>query len=77
MELVGCLARGEIAGAGLDVFENEPNVPKELFAMDNVVVLPHTAAFTEEAFFDAFQLVVGNLEAFFSNRPLLSPVTDE
>ncbi|XP_058210745.1 glyoxylate/hydroxypyruvate reductase HPR3-like [Rhododendron vialii] len=76
-ELVGCLARGEIAGAGLDVFENEPNVPKELSAMDNVVLLPHRAAFTEEAFFDAFRLVVDNLEAFFSNRPLLSPVIDE
>lgn len=59
------------------VFENEPNVPKELFAMDNVVLLPHRAAFTEEAFFDAFQLVVDNLQAFFSNRPLLSPVIDK
>ncbi|KAE9445732.1 hypothetical protein C3L33_22369, partial [Rhododendron williamsianum] len=68
-ELVGCLVRGEIAGAGLDVFENEPNVPKELFVI--------RAAFTEEAFFDAFRLVMDNLEAFFSNRPLLSPVIDE
>ncbi|KAG5565616.1 hypothetical protein RHGRI_001505 [Rhododendron griersonianum] len=76
-ELVGCLVRGEIAGAGLDVFENEPNVPKELFAMDNVVLLPHRAAFTEGAFFNAFRLVMDNLEAFFSNRPLLSPVIDE
>ncbi|XP_059651505.1 glyoxylate/hydroxypyruvate reductase HPR3-like isoform X1 [Cornus florida] len=76
-ELVRCLVQGEIGGAGLDVFENEPNVPKELFALDNVVMLPHRAAFTEEAFYDAFQLVMGNLEAFFSNRPLLSPVIDE
>uniref|UniRef100_A0A5B7C3G1 Putative glyoxylate/hydroxypyruvate reductase HPR3 isoform X2 n=1 Tax=Davidia involucrata TaxID=16924 RepID=A0A5B7C3G1_DAVIN len=76
-ELVRCLVQGEIAGAGLDVFENEPNVPKELFALDNVVLLPHKAAFTEESFFDAYQLVVANLEAFYSSKPLLSPVINE
>ncbi|KAA8515963.1 hypothetical protein F0562_019142 [Nyssa sinensis] len=76
-DLVQCLVQGEIAGAGLDVFENEPNVPKELFALDNVVMSPHMAAFTEESFFDAYQLVVANLEAFFSNKPLVSPVINE
>ncbi|XP_016164135.1 uncharacterized protein LOC107606606 [Arachis ipaensis] len=40
-ELVQCLMEGEIRGAGLDVFENEPNVPEELFALDNVVLSPH------------------------------------
>ncbi|XP_028117360.1 glyoxylate/hydroxypyruvate reductase HPR3-like isoform X2 [Camellia sinensis] len=75
-ELVECLVEGEIGGAGLDVFENEPNVPKELFGLDNVVLLPHRAAFTEESFFDCSQLVIANLEAFFGNRPLLTPVTD-
>ncbi|KAI8545254.1 hypothetical protein RHMOL_Rhmol07G0027000 [Rhododendron molle] len=39
-ELVQCLVEGEIAGAGLDVFENEPQVPQELFALDNVVMSP-------------------------------------
>ncbi|XP_075073992.1 glyoxylate/hydroxypyruvate reductase HPR3-like [Nicotiana tabacum] len=76
-ELVKFLVEGEIAGAGLDVFENEPKVPQELIALDNVVLPPHRAAFTEEAFRDAFQLVLANLEAFFSNIPLISPVIDE
>ncbi|KAG5538508.1 hypothetical protein RHGRI_019178 [Rhododendron griersonianum] len=76
-ELVRCLVEGEIAGAGLDVFENEPQVPQELFALDNVVMSPHRAVFTEESLWDLCQLMLGNLEAFFSNKPLLSPVVDE
>ncbi|PRQ57724.1 putative oxidoreductase [Rosa chinensis] len=72
-EMVECLVGGEIGGAGLDVFENEPNVPKELFSLDNVVLSPHQAIVTHEAFVDLGELVTGNLEAFFSNKPLLSP----
>ncbi|KAL2892339.1 Glyoxylate/hydroxypyruvate reductase HPR3 [Bienertia sinuspersici] len=75
-ELVRFLVEGKIAGAGLDVFENEPYVPKELSAMDNVVLLPHAAFITHESFRDVFELAKGNLLAFFSNKPLLSPVTD-
>ncbi|KAG5231288.1 glyoxylate/hydroxypyruvate reductase [Salix suchowensis] len=75
-EMVRCLVHGEIAGAGLDVFENEPDVPKELFELDNVVLSPHRAVFTPESFMALCELVVGNLEAFFSNKPLLSPVMD-
>lgn len=75
-ELVRSLQEGEIAGAGLDVFENEPNVPKELFGLDNVVLSPHLAFYTRESFRDMFEQVKGNLEAFFSNKPLLSPVED-
>ncbi|KVH89164.1 D-isomer specific 2-hydroxyacid dehydrogenase, catalytic domain-containing protein, partial [Cynara cardunculus var. scolymus] len=66
--LVKRLVEGEIGGAGLDVFENEPNVPKELFGMDNVVLLPHRTAFTKEAFHDAAQILIANLEAFFTNK---------
>ncbi|KAL9396830.1 hypothetical protein Peur_011083 [Populus x canadensis] len=75
-EMVRCLMQGELAGAGLDVFENEPNVPKEFFAMDNVVLSPHRAVFTPESLKDLSQLVVGNLEAFLSNKPLLSEYVD-
>ncbi|KAJ8900250.1 hypothetical protein K2173_024890 [Erythroxylum novogranatense] len=71
-ELVSCLMNGEIAGAGLDVFENEPNVPQELFVLDNVVMYPHSAVFTPEAFRDLSELLVGNLEAAIANKPLLS-----
>ncbi|KAI9182447.1 hypothetical protein LWI28_025476 [Acer negundo] len=73
-ELVRCLMEGEIRGAGLDVFANEPDVPEELFGLDNVVLSPHSATFTVESFKDLQQLVVGNLDAYFSNKPLLSVV---
>lgn len=75
-EMARCLMQGEIAGAGLDVFENEPNVPQEFFAMDNVVLSPHRAVFTPESLKDLSQLVVGNLEAFLSNKPLLTEYVD-
>lgn len=72
-EMVRCLVRGEIAGAGLDVFENEPDVPKELFGLDNVVLSPHQAVVTPESMVGLSEVVTENLEAFFSNKPLLSP----
>lgn len=75
-ELVKHLMQGDIAGAGLDVFEHEPAVPKELFCMDNVVLSHHTAIHTSESFVDLHELIVASLEAFFSNRPLLTPVLD-
>ncbi|KAL7203613.1 hypothetical protein ACSBR2_016806 [Camellia fascicularis] len=73
-ELVRCLVQGEIAGAGLDVFENEPEVPRQFFEMDNVVLSPHRAVNTEESSRAKYELISGNLEAFFSNKPLLSQV---
>ncbi|KAJ9188413.1 hypothetical protein P3X46_003772 [Hevea brasiliensis] len=76
-EMVRFLMEGKIAGAGLDVFENEPDVAKEFFALDNVVLSPHCAVFTPESVKDLSELVVGNLEAFFSNKPLLSEYVDE
>ncbi|KAM6584928.1 hypothetical protein CsatB_011930 [Cannabis sativa] len=69
-ELVECLVGGEIGGAGLDVFEDEPNVPQELIGLDNVVLSPHWGVFTLESFEALFQVTVGNLDAFFSNNPL-------
>ncbi|KAF8032928.1 hypothetical protein BT93_D1729 [Corymbia citriodora subsp. variegata] len=69
-ELVQFLVRGKLGGAGLDVFENEPNVPKELFGLDNVVLSPHSAVITPESFEALGELTVSNLKAFFSNEPL-------
>ncbi|THU65451.1 hypothetical protein C4D60_Mb05t03770 [Musa balbisiana] len=74
-ELVKRLMRGEIGGAGLDVFEHEPAVPEELFGVDNVVLSPHVAMQTFESSSDLCQLTAANLEAFFSDRPLLTPVS--
>jgi hydroxypyruvate reductase 2 len=73
-ELVAALKEGRIAGAGLDVFEKEPKVPAELFSMDNVVLTPHVAVFTTESRSDLRDVAIGNLEAFFSGKPLLTPV---
>ncbi|KAK9910664.1 hypothetical protein M0R45_034618 [Rubus argutus] len=75
-ELVKCLANREIRGAGLDVFENEPHVPKELVEMDNVVLSPHKAVYTLESLKKGSEVLIANLEAFFSNKPLVTPATD-
>jgi hydroxypyruvate reductase 2 len=69
------MMQGEIAGDGLDVFENEPDVPSELIALDNVVLSPHRAVHTEETLMSLVELVMGNLEASPPpNKPLLSAV---
>lgn len=73
-ELVSALVEGRIAGAGLDVFEKEPHVPEELFKLDNVVLLPHVGSGTIETRQAMADLVVGNLEAHFLNKSLLTPV---
>ncbi|KAB2612749.1 glyoxylate/hydroxypyruvate reductase HPR3-like [Pyrus ussuriensis x Pyrus communis] len=68
-EMVQCLVQGEIRGAGLDVFGNEPEVRKKLFGLDNVVLSPHKAALTADCFTNLTDLAMANLEAFFSNKP--------
>ncbi|CAN6234182.1 unnamed protein product [Urochloa humidicola] len=73
-ELIRALKEGRIAGAGLDVFENEPKVPAELFSMDNVVMTNHVAVFTSESRSDVLDTTISNLEAFFSGEPLFTLV---
>lgn len=73
-ELVSALVEGRLGGAGLDVYENEPEVPEELFGLDNVVLLPHVGSGTVETRIVMADLVVGNLEAHFLKKPLLTPV---
>ncbi len=72
--LVDALERRAIAGAALDVFEDEPAVPEALRRLDNVVLMPHVAGFTHEAFRGAFELVRGNLRAHFAGQSLLTPI---
>jgi lactate dehydrogenase-like 2-hydroxyacid dehydrogenase len=72
--LIAALRDGVIAGAGLDVVEGEPAVPPELLALPNLVVTPHIGAVTERALEALNQQLLGNLEAFFAGRPLLTPV---
>ncbi|CAM6013630.1 unnamed protein product [Sphagnum balticum] len=76
-ELVKALVEERIAGAGLDVFENEPQVPQELWNMENVVLLPHMACTTRNTVKAILELVVSNLDAHFSGKPLLTPYVDD
>ena len=72
--LIEALKNGTIAGAALDVFENEPNVPEALRALDNVVLTPHVGSATWQTRRAMADLAFGNLEAHFAGKPLLSPV---
>ena len=74
--LVDALQKGLIAGAGLDVFEDEPNVPAALRAMDNVVLTPHMASATLQTRQAMADLAAANLHAHFAGQPLLSPVPE-
>jgi len=66
--LVEALVDARIAGAGLDVFEGEPEVPAALRALDNVVLLPHLGSATQETRVAMGMRVVENLQAFFAGQ---------
>ena len=72
--LVAALAEGRLGAAGLDVFDDEPNVPPALFGLDNVVLTPHIASGTEETRRAMGACVVDNLVSWFSGRGALTPV---
>ena len=72
--MVQLLQSGELGGAGLDVFENEPSVPHELKHMDNVVLMPHLGSATRETRQAMFEVVTANLQAFFGGKALVTPV---
>ena len=73
--LVNALAHGGIAGAVLDVFEDEPRVSAELIALDNVLLLPHISSSTRETFKAMENLVLDNLRSFYRDGALKTPVT--
>jgi lactate dehydrogenase-like 2-hydroxyacid dehydrogenase len=68
--LVEALRKGWIAGAGLDVFEREPQVTPALLAMENVVLLPHLGSATEETRVAMGMRALENLRLYFSGSPL-------
>lgn len=72
--LVMALQQGLIAGAALDVFDDEPAVPDSLKALGNTVLTPHVAGHSPEAARDTVALVLRNLQAFFAGEPVLTPV---
>ena len=68
--LATALAEGKIAGAGLDVYEREPEVHPRLLALEQVVLLPHMGSGTTEAREAMGMKVIENLQAFFGgHRP--------
>ena len=72
--LVDALVGGRLAGAGLDVFGDEPNVPEALLRMDNVVVLPHVASGTLQTRAAMEELTLRNLDSFLKSGQLVTPV---
>ncbi|WP_397452412.1 2-hydroxyacid dehydrogenase [Pseudomonas sp. NA-150] len=73
-DLVDALQHQRIAGAALDVFDDEPNVPDSLKSLSNVVLSPHVAGLSPEASRDTVQRVADNLLAYFAGQPVLTPV---
>lgn len=72
--LVELLAAGELAGAGLDVFAEEPQVPAELFDLDNVVLLPHVGSATARTRRAMALLAIRNLDRYLETGELVTPV---
>lgn len=70
--LVTALQTGKLAGAGLDVFADEPKTPEALWAMENVVLQPHAGSATHQTRAAMGDLVVRNLAAHFAGKPLLT-----
>lgn len=72
--LITALQQGDIAAAGLDVYEDEPRIPEALKSLDNVVILPHIASATRETRRGMADLVVQNVESYFAKGELLTPI---
>jgi lactate dehydrogenase-like 2-hydroxyacid dehydrogenase len=70
LALIEILQNQHIAGAGLDVYENEPQVPEALLKLDNVTLLPHLGSATIATRTAMGDKVVTNLQAFFNHQPL-------
>lgn len=74
--LVDALQRGVIGGAGLDVFEAEPDVPQALREMPHVVLAPHIGSATAQTRQAMADLAMDNLRAHFAGKPVLTAVPE-
>ena len=72
--LIDALENKKIYAAGLDVFNNEPNLDKRYLKLDNCFVLPHIGSATHETRLAMSMMAVDNLCNFFGNKPLISEV---
>ncbi len=68
--LVEMLVQGKLAGAGLDVFADEPNVPEQLKELPNVILSPHQGVYTHETLAAMGRTVLDNIDAHFSGEPM-------
>ncbi|MDB5619724.1 2-hydroxyacid dehydrogenase [Tardiphaga sp.] len=74
--LIAALKSGTILAAGLDVFAQEPKVPDELRAMQNVVLLPHIGSASVVTRNAMDQLVVDNLKVWFAGKAPMTPIAE-
>jgi lactate dehydrogenase-like 2-hydroxyacid dehydrogenase len=74
--LIEALQNGVIGGAGLDVFENEPNVPEALRALPHVVLAPHIGSATTQTRQAMADLAFNNTKSHFEGRPVHTPVPE-
>jgi len=74
--LIEALQSGAIAGAALDVFADEPNVPRVLWDMPNLVLTPHMASATHQTRQAMADLAFANMESVLAGRPALTPVPE-
>jgi lactate dehydrogenase-like 2-hydroxyacid dehydrogenase len=74
--LIQALKSGTILAAGLDVFAQEPKVPDELKALQNVVLLPHVGSASVVTRNAMDQMVVDNLKLWFGGKPVLTPIPE-
>jgi lactate dehydrogenase-like 2-hydroxyacid dehydrogenase len=72
--LVELIAGGGLAGAGLDVFADEPHVPAELLDLDNVVLFPHIGSATARTRRAMALLAIRNLDSYLNTGELVTPV---
>lgn len=74
-DLIQALQSHQIAGAALDVFENEPNPNPAFLEFSNVLLTPHIGSATQETRQAMTNLAIDNLDAFFNHRPLPTPIS--
>jgi hydroxypyruvate reductase len=72
--MIEALKTGKLGYAALDVFDNEPDISKELLALPNVIVQPHHGTGTVETRTEIGQVMLNNLAAHFAGKPLPNPV---
>ncbi|WP_454688374.1 2-hydroxyacid dehydrogenase [Achromobacter aloeverae] len=74
--LIQALRTGTIAGAALDVYEAEPEIPEALRTLDNVILTPHVAAYAPEVQVLSSTLLRQNIEAYLASGSLVTPIPE-